>query len=359
VWSNTVANGELVYAGGDDVVSAPNIAAYNLTNATWVAWVSWTDSTSDFQGIVGKPWGTGASSPYVTWQLAFRNDLSLQFQYTETDGATLRSVQSTAGTVPTKTWMMVAASQTAGGQAVYLNDKVLATASYGTTLNTNQVTRIMLGSYYGTGLYGLNGRLGEVMVFNRNPTFLEMTNLYYLGRAAYYSTRDAGVTNFSRIEVQVFGGTRPRPIIDRVTIYATNAVAAEARVLDGSGNDTVFSPHEGETHIADSFNHFTGKGRRLDLDAVGIAMQALATGSNLSAVANILRQSGKTNIYHTYTVPKLDWDENETRQHEAVEQTRRTMMAEGRTNEAARLPVYVIRPKPLWLREAESGREVP
>jgi hypothetical protein len=90
------------------------------------------------------------------------------------------------------------------------------------------------------------------------------------------------------------------------------------------------------------------------LDAVGIALQGLASGSNLSAIAAMLRGAAKTNIYQTYSMPKLDWAENELRRADEIEQNRRNLITEGRTNEAARLPVYVIRPKPAWLLSAEK-----
>jgi hypothetical protein len=94
----------------------------------------------------------------------------------------------------------------------------------------------------------------------------------------------------------------------------------------------------------------------VDTDADGLAdwweMHWFSSLTNQTAA-----HTGNSNFIRRYTVPKRDWLADELRQRTDRERTRAELITQGRTNEAARLPVYVIRPKPQWLVSAELADE--
>ena len=132
------------------------------------------------------------------------------------------------------------------------------------------------------------------------------------------------------------------------------ALTNELFAMDGAGNVTQLSTHEGLAHVAKSYNVWTGTGRSIDLDALAAAVQSL---------------TGQTNIVRTITVPARDWDAEEAKivakvdaeraQKQAAKDAYDAMDAKGKATNAppAAIPdKYKAQPKPKWLTDALKAK---
>jgi hypothetical protein len=100
----------------------------------------------------------------------------------------------------------------------------------------------------------------------------------------------------------------PVAVASKVFLFVTNSpTAAELQVEDGSGNVTTLSPHEGTKHMADSFNIWTGKGRKIDLDELAKGVQRLLT---IAAKTDASATNGinVSRIYRETTQTPMDWN---------------------------------------------------
>ena len=168
----------------------------------------------------------------------------------------------------------------------------------------------------------------------------------------------------------------PATIATAVQLWVADG---ELYTTDGSGNVTLQSTHEGETPVHKSHNLYTGKGRVVDLDAVGLFMDAIVAGKDLKGIKDTLTAAGKTTPYRTYEVPRTDWDEEQADKKakvdlEIAEKTKAVAAWEAEAAAFEELtpeeqkerplpekPVvpdpYTVRPKPQWLTDALAAEE--
>jgi hypothetical protein len=103
-----------------------------------------------------------------------------------------------------------------------------------------------------------------------------------------------------------------------------------------------------------SHNVYTGKGRVIDLDAMGIFMQAVLAGKDLKGLKDTLVAAGKTNVYEVTTYPKVDWDAEQAAAKAKVDAD--IAAWESNTNavevKGKKPKSYAVQPKPAWLVDA-------
>jgi len=124
--------------------------------------------------------------------------------------------------------------------------------------------------------------------------------------------------------------------------------------IDDQGNVTLQTSHDGLTAVHRSHNRYTGKGRVMDLDAMGAAITALATARNWGEAQAAIIAAGGTNIYTTYSVPAVDWDVEQAAKaaesQAAISAWMSDTNAPGVKGDKPKLET--AKPKPTWLVDA-------
>jgi hypothetical protein len=158
------------------------------------------------------------------------------------------------------------------------------------------------------------------------------------------------------IGIDYTANAMPVAVASKVFLFVTNSpTAAELQVEDGSGNVTTLSPHEGTKHMADSFNIWTGKGRKIDLDELAKGVQRLLT---IAAKTDASATNGinVSRIFKKTSCKPVSWTENEARkvaeQDAAIAAWRDDPRPKSEKGEKP--DRYRPEPKPDWLVEAEA-----
>jgi hypothetical protein len=136
------------------------------------------------------------------------------------------------------------------------------------------------------------------------------------------------------------------------TAGSTNDV--ELWSIDDQGNVTLQTSHDGLTAVHRSHNRYTGKGRVMDLDAMGAAITALATAKDWKEAQAAIVAAGGTNIYQTYSVPAVDWDAEQAAKAAESQAAISAWMSDTNAPEvkSAKPKLETAKPKPTWLVDA-------
>jgi hypothetical protein len=125
--------------------------------------------------------------------------------------------------------------------------------------------------------------------------------------------------------------------------------------IDDQGNVTLQTSHDGLTAVHRSHNLYTGKGRVVDLDAVGLLMNGLMAGKDLKAIRDDLTAAGKTEPYRTYAVTPVDWDAEQAGLKAKADADIAAWQSDTNAPDVKgeRPAPYSVQPKPQWLKAAE------
>jgi hypothetical protein len=136
------------------------------------------------------------------------------------------------------------------------------------------------------------------------------------------------------------------------TVGSTNDV--ELWSIDDQGNVTLQTSHDGLTAVHRSHNRYTGKGRVMDLDAMGAAITALATAADWKQARAAIVVAGGTNIYTTYSVPAVDWDVEQAAEVAKSEAAISAWMSDTNAPDVKgeKPALKIAKPKPTWLVDA-------
>jgi len=166
------------FDGTDDYIDCGNGASLNPTDeVTVIAWLNPNFSSATFYGIVSKFGGTPAG-----WQFYWNSAQYLYF-YANDDVA----VKTTSNVLVNGVWQHTAAtlkSDSVSKSKIYVNaiDKTDSVSSR--TLQANDIN-IVIGAASSTKNNPFNGLIGEVFVYNRALTSLEMQHNYQATKWRY------------------------------------------------------------------------------------------------------------------------------------------------------------------------------
>jgi hypothetical protein len=137
----------------------------------------------------------------------------------------------------------------------------------------------------------------------------------------------------------------------------TNSGTAEMWVRDGIGNMTQLSTHEGTKAIHNSFNQYTGRGRVVDLDALGEVINVLSLAKSWSDAQAGIRAAGGTNIYQVTTRPPVDWDAEQAAFEFKADAKIAAWQSDTNAPEVKgeKPAKHAKAPKPKWLTDALGG----
>ena len=171
----------------------------------------------------------------------------------------------------------------------------------------------------------VNGSTGNVSI-NGDPLNGALAKLHVYGAAAFesYTNTPTAYTNVAQF-------------------FATNAASAEMWVMDGAGNATQLSSHNGNRRqIANSYNVWTGEGKTVDLWALAEAVEAL---------------TGQTNIVTDYSVTRRDWGKVEAKKVAKRDASISAWMSDTNAVDIkGEKPTTIIAAKkPQWLTDWDNG----
>jgi hypothetical protein len=199
----------------------------------------------------------------------------------------------------------------------------------------------------------LNAPRGSLYFSLLGASYATLTNTGFgINTSAVPRSLSIGGTNATiAIQAHSASTSMPAALTNCAQLFATNIVSAELQCMDGAGNVTELSSHEGLTHIARSFNVYTGTGRVIDLDALADAVTQL---------------TGKTNIIRRFTTTRRDWDaeqrgyvyEREVARTNATKAladwTALSAEEQAKQEKPVVQPALQAVPKPKWLTDWEA-----
>jgi len=153
--------------------------------------------------------------------------------------------------------------------------------------------------------------------------------------------------------------TTPTAYTNVAQFFATNAASAEMWVMDGAGNATQLSSHNAaRDHIARSYNVYSGEGREINLDALALAVQAIADASPQArkALADAGYDTG--DLYRATEHTPVDWDAEQAARVAARDAEIAAWMSDTNAPEIKGERPTALKPIPRheWARPRRIGR---
>ena len=166
-----------VAAGGDRIV-VPDAASIDFTNAlTLIAWVK-LSAIDAWNGVIGKAttiWSQTSYTLRVLLDNTFSADLSA-------DGVTPVAL-TVAGALSKDVWYHLATTFNRPDRVLYKNGVSVATSSWDNDVFVG-TSDIYLGKYAGDSAT-VSGTIGEVFLYNRALTALEIQHIYLATKWRY------------------------------------------------------------------------------------------------------------------------------------------------------------------------------
>ncbi len=170
-------NGRL-FDGDDDDISIPHHASFNITAAiTLEAWIKMPNTGDDVQDFVAKTW-EATEIPYC-----FRYEITAATLIFFTYSAGGDTVTGTAGLLAYDEWQHIVVTFDAGTTYFYINGVQDGPFTHtGNALYTNTGV-VYVGTYNRSNYF--KGNMGEVRIYNRGLTSLEVQRNYLASKGRY------------------------------------------------------------------------------------------------------------------------------------------------------------------------------